>query len=59
LRKELAAETEKNKDDIAHLQLLRKHFQEREEAYQVIFSHALVLSDIKITDHFTGSERSG
>lgn len=36
LRKELAAETEKNKDDIAHLQLLRKHFQEREEAYQEV-----------------------
>jgi hypothetical protein len=36
LRKELAAETEKNQDDISHLKLLKKHFQEREEAYQVI-----------------------
>lgn len=36
LKKELAAETEKNKDDIAHLKLLQKHFQEREEAYQEV-----------------------
>jgi len=49
LRKELAAETEKNKDDIAHLQLLRKHFQERAEAYQVMFSP---VSNFNVTDHF-------
>jgi len=49
LRKELVAETEKNKDDIAHLQLFRKHFKEREEAYQVIFSR---VSHFKVIDHF-------
>ena len=34
-QKELDAETERNKDDITHLEMLEKHFQERETAYAV------------------------
>lgn len=33
--KDLAEETEKNKDDVEHLALLRKHYEEREKAYAV------------------------
>lgn len=32
--KELAAETDRNKDDITHLEMLEKHFIEREKAYE-------------------------
>ena len=35
-QKLLAEETEKNKDDITHLEMLRKHFGQREAAYAVI-----------------------
>ncbi|KAH7886361.1 RecF/RecN/SMC N terminal domain-containing protein [Phlebopus sp. FC_14] len=34
--KELAAETERNKDDITHLDMLEKHFEEREKAYEEV-----------------------
>ena len=33
--KDLAEETEKNKDDVAHLTLLRQHYEEREKTYAV------------------------
>ncbi|PFH48128.1 hypothetical protein AMATHDRAFT_150602 [Amanita thiersii Skay4041] len=33
LQNELAEETEKNKDDITHLEMLGKHYEEREKAY--------------------------
>lgn len=33
--KELAEETERNKDDIAHLEALEKHYVERGKAYEV------------------------
>lgn len=51
LRDDLKAETEKNKDDITHLDMLRKHYEEREKAYDVcpslseIFIFALLISD--------------
>jgi len=35
LEKELAEERERNKDDITHLDMLEKHYKEREKAYQV------------------------
>lgn len=34
-QKELDAETERNKDDIDHLEMLEKHFEGREKAYKV------------------------
>jgi len=33
--KELAEETERNKDDITHLEALEKHYIERGKAYEV------------------------
>lgn len=33
--KELKAETEKNKDDITHLEMLDTHYQQRCDAYEV------------------------
>ena len=41
LKKELEKEMEQHKDDIQHLELLRKHYEEREKAYEVRFYHAL------------------
>jgi structural maintenance of chromosome 4 len=35
LEKELTEERERNKDDITHLDMLEKHYKEREKAYQV------------------------
>ncbi|KAF8129892.1 RecF/RecN/SMC [Boletus edulis] len=35
-QKELDAETERNKDDITHLEMLEKHYEEREKAYEEI-----------------------
>ena len=35
LEKELAAERERNKDDVLHLEALEKHYNERVEAYEV------------------------
>lgn len=35
LEKELEDERERNKDDITHLELLEKHYKEREKAYEV------------------------
>ncbi|XP_006453917.1 hypothetical protein AGABI2DRAFT_181926 [Agaricus bisporus var. bisporus H97] len=35
-QKDLAAETEKNQDDITHLKMLNKHYKEREAAYQEV-----------------------
>ncbi|KAF9237097.1 RecF/RecN/SMC [Melanogaster broomeanus] len=35
-QKELDAETERNKDDITHLDMLEKHFVEREKAYEEV-----------------------
>ncbi|KAI9566365.1 RecF/RecN/SMC [Boletus coccyginus] len=35
-QKELDAETERNRDDITHLEMLEKHFQERETAYEEV-----------------------
>ncbi|KAN0100061.1 RecF/RecN/SMC [Tylopilus felleus] len=35
-QKELDAETERNKDDITHLEMLEKHFEEREKAYEEV-----------------------
>ena len=37
MKKELEKETEQHKDDIEHLELLRKHYEEREKAYEVRF----------------------
>ena len=38
LKKDLAEETARNKDDIMHLEMLRKHYEEREKAYDVPIS---------------------
>jgi hypothetical protein len=35
ISKELAAEQERNKDDIAYLEMLEKHYEERQKAYEV------------------------
>ena len=43
LRKGLAEETERNKDDIMHLEMLRKHYEEREKAYDVCLPTLYVL----------------
>jgi len=31
----LAEETERNKDDVTHLDMLKQHYEEREKAYEV------------------------
>ncbi|KAF9443745.1 hypothetical protein P691DRAFT_712872 [Macrolepiota fuliginosa MF-IS2] len=36
LQKELAAELEKNKDDITHLEMLKQHYEERATAYKEV-----------------------
>ncbi|KXN85768.1 Structural maintenance of chromosomes protein 4 [Leucoagaricus sp. SymC.cos] len=36
LRKDLAAEEEKNRDDVTHLEMLKDHYKEREETYQEV-----------------------
>ncbi|KAG1736178.1 hypothetical protein EDD22DRAFT_852290 [Suillus occidentalis] len=36
LEKELQYEREQNKDDITHLELLEKHYKEREKAYEEV-----------------------
>ena len=35
LEQELKDETDRNQDDITHLELLEKHFEERSKAYEV------------------------
>lgn len=38
VEKELAEERERNKDDIAHLESLEKHYAERVQAYEVCWA---------------------
>ena len=40
LKEDLAEETERNKDGIMHLEVLRKHYDEQEKAYGVFISLA-------------------
>ena len=35
LSKELQAERDRNKDDITYLEMLEKHYEERQKAYEV------------------------
>jgi len=50
--KELAEETERNKDDIAHLEALEKHYVERGKAYEV--RHFFFVETLEPND-YTGS----
>ena len=44
MTKDLAEETEKNKDDVAHLSLLRQHYEEREKTYAVSYCFSFLRS---------------
>lgn len=57
LEKELEDERERNKDDITHLELLEKHYKEREKAYEVWMCVALPTSML-MYPIFSGSESS-
>lgn len=41
LKKDLEKETEQNRGDIEHFELLRKHYEEREKAYEVILERTI------------------
>ncbi|KAI0962099.1 hypothetical protein AcV7_001019 [Taiwanofungus camphoratus] len=47
LERELAEETERNRDDVTHLEMLEKHFKERGEAYEEVkTAAALAVKDL-------------
>ena len=51
-QKLLAEETEKNKDDITHLEMLRKHFGQREAAYAVTVFVSICFRRVLMMRHF-------
>jgi structural maintenance of chromosome 4 len=51
-QKMLAEETDKNKDDITHLEMLRKHFRQREAAYEVIILVSTCFRRVLMKRHF-------
>jgi hypothetical protein len=57
LEKELEDERERNKDDITHLELLEKHYKEREKAYEV-WTHVALPASMLMCPIPAGSESS-
>ena len=45
IEKELTEERERNKDDIAHLESLEKHYTERVQIYEVRYACVITLHD--------------